>query len=110
MSLSRTKVFSKTVLVGALTLACTALYNAPASAVSRSFHQNAGAICYSNTSSSVDVLQASQWGERLLLVGGKEFPQSAGIIPVPVARVTLRHPGAVSKLTSPSLDHMETVS
>jgi hypothetical protein len=32
-----------------------------------------------------DDLQASQWAQRLLLVGGKEFPRSARIIPVPVA-------------------------
>jgi hypothetical protein len=44
--MSHANVFSKTALVGALTLACAGLYSAPAAAVTRSFYQNAGATCH----------------------------------------------------------------
>lgn len=55
--MSNSNVFSKTVLIGALTLACGALYSAPASAqtVPRSFYQNAGANCH-----GVDTLSDSK--------------------------------------------------
>lgn len=72
--MSTSNGFSKTLMFGAIALACGALYSAPASAVTRSFYQNAGAACHgvnaindskltraagrlmNNTSSPVDVV------------------------------------------------------
>ncbi|MBN8716509.1 MAG: hypothetical protein J0H95_05965 [Xanthomonadales bacterium] len=44
--MSTSNGFSKTLMFGAIALACGALYSAPASAVTRSFYQNAGATCH----------------------------------------------------------------
>lgn len=47
--------FSKTLVFGALALACGALYSIPATAANRSFYQNAGASCH-----GVDALNDSK--------------------------------------------------
>jgi hypothetical protein len=53
--MSTSNGFSKTLMFGALALACGTLYSAPASAANHSFYQNAGASCH-----GVDTLNDSK--------------------------------------------------